>query len=69
MTRGADICDSWLLLWFPGLVPYLQNGPQTLQGVRETAIVKPIGEEMKLNMKKSPSMQRVKSTNCKVTLD
>ena len=26
----------------------IQNGPQTLRGVRETAIVKPIGEGMKL---------------------
>ena len=28
----------------------IQNGPQTLQGVRETAIVKPIGEGMKLKL-------------------
>ena len=45
----------------------IQNGPQTLQGIRQTAIVKHIGEEMKLKHEKSPSMQRVKSTNCKVT--
>ena len=30
--------------WFHNI----QKGPQTLQGVRETAIVKPIGEKMKL---------------------
>ena len=28
----------------------IQNGPQTLRGVRETAIVKPIGEGMKLKL-------------------
>ena len=39
----------------------IQNGPQTLRGVRETAIVKPIGEGMKLKFQ----YMKHKVENCK----
>ena len=41
----------------------IQNGPQTLRGVRETAIVKPIGEGMKLKQRHRSAVQLFQASN------